>query len=63
MRREPPRGSGQPTALPVVRNISANAAVKGCSSGKKECAAQPATSARAASPLNDDASPRAERIA
>src|SRR5688572_19029537 len=63
MRRDPPRGSGHPTAFPVIRNMRAKADVNGCSSGRNECAAHPATSARAASPRNDEARPRAERIA
>src|SRR6266508_3232375 len=63
MRREPPRGIGQPTAWPVTRNTIAKPAVKGWLSGRNECAATPATRARARSPWSDRVRTPAEKRA
>ena len=52
MRCDPPRGSGQFATCVATANINANDAVSGASRGRTECAARPAKSARARTPVN-----------
>ena len=65
---DPPRGSGQPTACPVIPSTRPKAAVSGRSSGSIACAASPAKSAarplaaeQRAAPAWPRARPRAAR--
>ena len=62
MRCEPPRGIGQFATCVVTANISAKEPVSGASSGRAECAASPASSARVRGERKRRASTRAGRI-
>ncbi len=64
IRCDPPRATGHPTACALASSTRPNAALIGAVSGSIECAAQPASSARARSPeKRARASPAAERTA
>ena len=47
---DPPRAKGQPCACAMICSTNPNAALGTCSSGRTECAAKPAKSARARAP-------------